>query len=95
MNYLKSPDGLFFFKSAVVSGRATLSEDGSKNLHQDIKQIRFGSLPSHAKLRPHGIGQKAPYDDDGRYAFRATHNDVLALNTLHIDVLSRFNWSVN
>ena len=57
-----------------------ISEEGLKNLHQDIKKVvsKSGSVACHRMMSRNRMelqwiaGQKAPYDEQGRYAFRTT-----------------------
>ncbi|MDD5268589.1 MAG: hypothetical protein PHO08_15920 [Methylococcales bacterium] len=57
-----------------------ISEEGLKNLYQDIKKVvsKSGSVACHRMMSRNRMelqwiaGQKAPYDEQGRYAFRTT-----------------------
>lgn len=57
-----------------------ISEEGLKNLHQDIKKVvsKSGSIACHRMMSRNRMelqwiaGQKDPYDEQGRYAFRTT-----------------------
>lgn len=57
-----------------------ISEEGLKNLHQDIRKVvsKSGSVACHRMMSRNRMelqwiaGKKDPYDEQGRYAFRTT-----------------------